>query len=410
MQRFQHLDMFTGLAGFSLAAKQSGFIDTFLCSETDPYNNRLIDEKFNMENAGDITDLAVPYVEHSAITTEDIVPCEETGFSTVTYEDFFEGIVPFPDIATGGFPCQNVSSANVSDNSGIDGEQSSLVHEQLRIIGDLEVPYCVFENAERLNRKGLNYIVARLSELGYIVEWETISAVAFNYPHYRHRVYIVAYLPDTGAGRSKRNVFDHVRKVALANLDKPFKMPLLDEEPMWVLGEAVCEKPKSIKLRTKRINSLGNAIIPDIAKAIFDSIRMLESTGKDKSNIHIIDEQKVGVRKDNVWVLDGNEIDCMPTRGLAHSDSLFSNGKCDLLNVSKQQYSGLYSTLLRKDGNNNFTCKSRLTRPGKLGGLVGEIMGIGANAGGLHPHFCEKFMGYPEGYTELPSTKSIESH
>ncbi|WP_394222750.1 DNA cytosine methyltransferase [Alteromonas gracilis] len=403
MQRFNHLDMFTGLGGFSLAAKQSGFIDTMLCSETDPYNNRLIDEKFCMENAGNICDLAVPTAFHSAITDEDVVPCEETGFSTVTYEDFFEGVVPFPDIATGGFPCQNVSSANVNDNSGIDGKQSSLVYEQLRIIEDLEIPYCVFENAERLNRKGLSYIVARLTELGYIVEWETISATAFNYPHYRHRVYIVAYLPSTGAGQSKRNVFDHVRQVALANLDKPFKMPLLEEEPKWVLGEAVCENPKSIKLRTKRINSLGNAIIPDIAKAIFDSIRILEVSKDDKSNTHISDDLLAGVREGTKWVLDSKYVTCMPTRGVAHSDAIFSNGKCDLLNVSKQRYVGLYSTLLKKDGNNNFTCKSRLTRPGKLGGLVGEIMAVGANAGGLHPEFCEQFMGYPKGYTELPN-------
>ena len=180
MQRFQHLDMFSGLGGFSLAAKQSGFIDTLLCSETDSYNNRLLDEKFNMDNAGDICDLGVPSACHSAMTDEDIVPCEKTGFSTVTYEDFFEGVVPFPDIATGGFPCQNVSSANVTDKSGIEGAQSSLVHEQLRIIEDLEIPYCVFENAERLNRKGLDYIVARLCKLGYTVEWETISATAFN--------------------------------------------------------------------------------------------------------------------------------------------------------------------------------------------------------------------------------------
>ncbi|MCH2058534.1 MAG: DNA cytosine methyltransferase [Thalassotalea sp.] len=406
MQRFQHLDMFSGLGGFSLAAKQSGFIDTLLCSETDAYNNRLLDEKFNMDNAGDICDLGVPSACHSAMTDEDIVPCEKTGFSTVTYEDFFEGVVPFPDIATGGFPCQNVSSANVTDKSGIEGAQSSLVHEQLRIIEDLEIPYCVFENAERLNRKGLDYIVARLCKLGYTVEWETISATAFNYPHYRHRVYIVAYLPETGAGKSKRNVFDHVRQVALANLDKPFKMPLLEEAPQWVLSKAVCENPKSIKLRTKRINSLGNAIIPDIAKSIFDSIRMLEESDDEKGNTHITDEQIAGKREDNGWVFNGKQVTCMPTRGVAHSDAIFSNGKCDLLNVPKQRYEGLYSTLLRKDGNNNFSCKSRLTRPGKLGGLVGEIMAIGANAGGLHPHFCEQFMGYPEGYTELPHNNS----
>ncbi|APD92046.1 hypothetical protein BM525_19380 (plasmid) [Alteromonas mediterranea] len=403
MRRMQHLDMFTGLGGFSLAAKQNGFIDTFLCSETDPYNNRLIDEKFNMDNAGDICDLAVSLRNHSAMTEDDIVPCEETGLSTITYEDFFEGVVPFPDIATGGFPCQNVTSANVKDSSGIEGEQSSLVQEQLRIIEDLDIPYCVFENAERLNSKGLDHIVARLCDMGYIVEWETISATAFNYPHYRHRVYLVAYLPSTGVARSGRRVFDRVRQVALANLDKPFKMPLLSEAPNWILDHAVCETPKSIKLRTKRINALGNAIIPDIAKAIFDSIIMLDNTTESMTNTFFTDSVNVGERDGYEFKFDNKRINVMPTRGVALSDAIYSDGKCELLNVPKQRYEGLFSTLLRKDGNNNFTCKSRLNRPGKLGGLVGEIMGIGANTGGLHPHFCEAFMGYPLDHTALPA-------
>lgn len=369
MSTMTHLDMFSGLGGFAFAAKQTGNIDTFLCSETDSYATKLIDGNLNLDNAGDVCDLAMPERYHSACTNEDIVPCEETGYSTVTYEDFFEGVVPFPFIATGGFPCQNVSSANVFDVSGIDGEQSSLVHQQLRIIEDLEIPYAIFENAERLNRKGLDFIVAKLTALGYIVEWETISATAFNYPHYRHRIYIVAYLPSTGAGKSRRNVFDHVRQVALSNLDKPFKFPLRDESPEWVLSHAVCETPRSIKLRTKRINALGNAIIPDIAKAIFDAIIMFEQGSSSQENTFITDDVLVGERDGMHYTFNNETLAALPSRGLACAEGIFSNNRCDLLNIPKIRYEGLYSTLLRKDGNNNFSCKSRLTRPGKLGGL-----------------------------------------
>jgi len=402
MHRLQHLDMFSGLGGFSFAAQHSGYIDTVLCSETDSFNKRLLDEKLGLDNSGDICNLAVPERFHGEVTSEDNVPCEETGFSTVTYEDFFEGVIPFPDIATGGFPCQNITSANVQDDSGIYGEQSSLVNEQLRVIEDLEIPYCIFENAERLNRKGLDYIVAKLTELNYIVEWETISAAAFNYPHYRHRVYIVAYLPNTAVAKKGRAIFDSVRQVAVSKQDEPFKFPLLDESPQWVLDNAVCQTPKSIKLRTKRINALGNAIVPDIAKAIFDAIVSAEKDDSEQGNTYIIDTEVVGTREATAYQIDGKQVKAMPTRGIARGNHIYSNGKCELLNIPKTHYDGLYSTLLRKDGNNNFTCKSRLTRPGKLGGLVGEIMGIGANAGGLHPHFCERFMGYPEGYTALP--------
>ena len=146
----------------------------------------------------------------------------------------------------------------------------------------------------------------------------------------------------------------------------------------------------------------GNAIIPDIAKAIFDSIIMLDNTAENLSNTFFTDSVIVGERDGYEFKLDNKRINVMPTRGVALSDTIYSDGKCELLNVPKQRYEGLFSTLLRKDGNNNFTCKSRLNRPGKLGGLVGEIMAIGADTGGLHPHFCEAFMGYPRDHTALP--------
>ncbi len=401
------LDCFTGIGGFDQAAKRNGKIKTIFASEVDPFNCKLIAQNLDLENAGDISNIAITENLHPYNDGSDNVHCEKTGFSALCVEDFFEGVLPFPDIITGGFPCQNVSDANLGDYSGINGEKSSLVLDQLRIIETLEVPIAIFENAEALNRRGLTYILCELSRMGYICEWETISATAFNYPHYRHRLYLVAYLPHTQLAKKGIRVFDHVRQVALYNLEKPFKFPLLTEDRKYTIKHAVVEDTRAIKLRTKRINGLGNAIIPDIAEAIFNSItahelksyNQFDFSCKNKSAVMFETEEPVFIK---VTELPDDKQVVMPQRGVLCDGVIYSNNRrCELLNPTKTAYSGLFSTLIRKDGNNNFTTKSRLNRPGKLGGLVAEIMSLGVDKGGLNPEFCEAFMGFESGYTDL---------
>ena len=92
----------------------------------------------------------------------------------------------------------------------------------------------------------------------------------------------------------------------------------------------------------------------------------------------------------------------LPSSGRMVEGIIYSpENPCRKLNPAKTQYPNLFSTLIKKDGNNNFTCKSRTTRPGKLGGLIGDMMKLGANIGGLHPEFAEEFMGYEKGHSAL---------
>ena len=393
------IDCFTGIGGFHIAGKENG-IHTICASEIDSYCCKHIDQNLSLDNVGSITDLGVPEQDISQYTEDDVVPAEITGFSSYSFEDFMEGAAPWPDLITGGFPCQNVSSANVDDTSGIQGVKSSLYTEQMRLIEEFEPKYACFENAERLNKRGLDVILAELNKLGYHAQWETISATAFGLPHYRHRVYLVAYRSDTAIARHQIDIFAYAKAVAESNLDKPFKLPLPSENPQWYLNNAVAEDTKSIKLRTKRINALGNAIIPDIASAIFKVLMLAESEPQACERIVQREASSMSIINNKCYSKTGIT-DEMPTRGLLINGELFNTTRCSLLNPSKQKYDGLLSTLIRKDGNNNFTTKSRLNRPGKLGGLVGDIMKVGADKGGLHPEFCEIFMSYDRNFTLL---------
>lgn len=408
------LDLFSGLLGFHVASRRAGNIETICTSEIDPYCTKLIDQKFGLDNAGNIELICINRDDHphEELIDKDLVPVEETGLTSLCIEDFYEGVLPFPSIITGGFPCQDVSSSNLlGSGQGINGSKSILVEEQLRIIEDLEPPFAIFENAEALVYRGLDQILTRLNALGYIVEWETISATSFGYPHYRHRCYLVAYRPETSIAKNCVRVFDYVR--AAAQTDPTWNMPLRSEDAELIKKWAVVEIPKSIKLRTKRINALGNAIIPDIAASIFKVIVAFERFNGDIELKPIsIEEHSTHHLDDGRWGMETFDLfstiqttDRLPSRGIMADGTIkSSSSRCRRLNPTKITYSGLYSTLIRKDGNNNFTCKSRLSRPGKLGGLVGEIMGLGVESGGLNPEFCEAFMGYEQGHTELPTT------
>jgi len=416
---FQHLDLFTGLGGFVLAAKRAGNIETIFTSEIDTFNIKLIEQNLELENAGDINHVCVSEQKHpyshminerdvhgadmANAKTPCLVPVEETGISSLCMEDFMEGVLEFPDIITGGFPCTQVSSANTKGcYQGLEGKDSGLVYEQLRIIESLEPSYCVFENAKNLTGKGLNVIIEKLSNMGYLVEWGTVTACAFGYPHYRHRTYIVACLPDSDLAKANISLFKEMHKYT-SPVGK-FNLPLLDEDPEYIKDMATELNPKSIKLRSKRLNSLGNAVIPDIPEAIFRIINDCKSGAIKKDTLTLTPKSFELDTNSLQWidVKTGKESSKMHSHGFCRNGVVYSTQERDqVLNVSNTFYKGLYSTLIGKDGNNNFTCKSRLTRPGGLGGLVGSIMSIGQNQGGLCPTFGEAFMGYPLDHTLL---------
>lgn len=406
MKKLSMIDCFTGIGGFHLAGMRNGAIQTICTSEIDAYNVRLINQNLNLDNAGDINYVVVNEETHPAksLLKEDLVPVEETGFSPLCIEDFYNDILPWPSILTGGFPCQDVSSANLQGGTGIKGLRSGLVHEQLRIMESLEIEIALFENSPNLTAKGLSFILSELDRLGYCVEWETISATAFGYPHYRHRIYLCAYLKDSDIFKSNVRIMDLVR--AQAQEVPQWKLPLFHHDPEWIINNSVVENTRSIHLRTKRINSLGNSVIPDIPEAIFNAITDTKMmTGHLKGvTAKTMNEDATLRLTESGWtdVISDAVVLKMPRRGIMVDGIICSSKKrCEILDPLSTKYKGLSSTLIRKDGNNNFTTRSRLNRPGKLGGLIGDIMALGVSIGGLHPEFCEIYMGYEKGYTEL---------
>jgi DNA (cytosine-5)-methyltransferase 1 len=178
-----HLDLFSGIGGFSLALERSGIKPNWVgFSDIDKYANETFQRRFkDAERLEDITN----------------VQCE----------DLPEDI----DLLTGGFPCQAFSQAG--KRLAFEDTRGTLFYEIVRILKyyiEIEKPikHFVLENVKGLYSAG-NYtafstIYSFLSDLGYSVECQLLNSKFFGVPQNRERIYFVGrYSP----GGSRPKVF-----------------------------------------------------------------------------------------------------------------------------------------------------------------------------------------------------------
>ena len=106
------------------------------------------------------------------------------------------------DVICGGFPCQDVSGANIG-GQGIDGERSGLWKEYFRLIRVLRPRYALIENVAKLAVSGLHRVLSDLASVGYDAEWQTLYATSFGLTSERKRLFIIAYAQSVGPVRNE---------------------------------------------------------------------------------------------------------------------------------------------------------------------------------------------------------------
>jgi DNA (cytosine-5)-methyltransferase 1 len=94
------------------------------------------------------------------------------------------------DVITGGFPCQDISSAG--KRAGIAGARSGLWADFARIIGEVRPRYALIENSQHLRTRGLDVVLRDLAEIRYDAEWMVLGAADVGAPHQRDRLWILA--------------------------------------------------------------------------------------------------------------------------------------------------------------------------------------------------------------------------
>lgn len=105
--------------------------------------------------------------------------------------------LPYVDIFTYGFPCQDLSLAG-KQKGILHGERSSLFDEAIRIINATQPRVAIAENVANLTSKrhyeSFEYVLNQLSEIGYSATfWVTLDSQYFGVPQRRKRVFILSF-------------------------------------------------------------------------------------------------------------------------------------------------------------------------------------------------------------------------
>ena len=167
-----HLDLFSGIGGFSLGLKQAGIpIKNSFFSEIDKYAIQVYQNNFkNSKYVGSVTDVQKEQL-------------------------------PKIDIITFGSPCQDFSMAG--KRKGMDGERSSLITQAIRLINECRPSFFIWENVKGAfsSNSGSDFwaIIQAFTNIGgYRLEWQLLNTKWF-LPQNRERIYLVGYIAN-GSG------------------------------------------------------------------------------------------------------------------------------------------------------------------------------------------------------------------
>jgi DNA (cytosine-5)-methyltransferase 1 len=301
------LSLFSGIGGLDLAAEWAGMEVVAFC-EIEPYATKVLKRRFpDVPIFGDVFDLTAATLTERGIRTEGI------------------------DCIIGGFPCQPFSVAG--KRKGAEDERF-LWGQFSRLIEEIRPSWVVAENVPGIIGIALDDVLADLERKGYGCLPFVYPASAVGAPHKRERVFIVAYrhepglegreggeLPErasqfsvrescalgklwptphanchTGAGAHGEGG-ENLQTTAGGQLNPdwvevmmgfPIGWTDIDVNPkpwpgwpaMMRIDQHYYEPPRTTKggkNRAKRLQALGNAVVPQQAYPIFRAIMEVEA-------------------------------------------------------------------------------------------------------------------------------------
>jgi DNA (cytosine-5)-methyltransferase 1 len=236
--------LFAGTGGFELAAERNGIKPLWNC-EIDELKRQKLKKNFpDVQQYADIRDLHYP--QHV-------------------------------DILTGGFPCQDISSAAGHRATGINGQRSGLWKHYARLLGEVRPSVIVFENSPRIVVSGLEQVLCDLARHGYDAEWRPFYAAQFGYNHYRKRTYGVAFARSSGweSCLKKGGILEKVLSGKnLPPKSPPEAVPTKRYDRHSDYESVRMDDGFSKELDKFRIHDCGNAVVVDIPQAIFYQLKL----------------------------------------------------------------------------------------------------------------------------------------
>jgi len=271
----KHLDLFSGIGGFSLACEWAE-IETIGFVENDAYCQKVLRKHWPQ----------IPIVE-------DIRDVEEDSF-------------PRPvDLITAGFPCQPFS---VAGKRGSTKDDRYLWPETLAVIKAVKPKWVLLENVAGIIPLALDDVLSDLEGAGYAWESCVIPAVSVGAWHRRDRVWVVAHAESDGlcteSPKGQRGNLPELARIEIGSCSedvadtekqhsyechynrgsRPRQIPeprdcSEEEGPVsswWATEPELGRVAYGIPNRVDRLKCLGNAIVPQVAYEIIRVIKEIE--------------------------------------------------------------------------------------------------------------------------------------
>jgi DNA (cytosine-5)-methyltransferase 1 len=199
----KYFSMFSGIGGFELGIERAYSNKQLTQVEQDRQgrNGDADEAGGNVLSTGGCAPLCIGFSEVNKYA----VQCYESHFGHKNYGDATRIVpeeLPDFDFLCGGFPCQAFSIAG--KRGGFKDTRGTLFFEIARILSVKRPQLLLLENVKGLlsHDRGRTFgtILATLSELGYLCEWQVLNSKDFGVPQNRERVFIVGHLGGTGGG------------------------------------------------------------------------------------------------------------------------------------------------------------------------------------------------------------------
>lgn len=265
-----HLDLFSGIGAFSLAAQRAGMRTTYF-SEVNEFAEKVLNKNFpGVPNLGDVNEIVGDWLRD------------------------FVGV----DVITGGFPCTDLSQALNGSHKGLEGAESGLFWQLDRLIWEVDPRWVIIENVPQVlgYRKTIEDEFPFLEFVGGIFE-----AAEYGANCRRKRAFLIG-CSEPGRARKVHDLVQGCRTPVRSGGDEdvfPMLLPWKGGVSLERLGSCLVElegeeadahgiregNGVSGGMDGRRYLALGNSIVPAIPTLIMQAIIQVEEAGDDEDGL-----------------------------------------------------------------------------------------------------------------------------
>ena len=249
--KLKHLDLFSGIGGFSLGLEEAGLVETIAFCDYEPYCQKILKKHWPK----------VPIYNN---------------IKELNYETLKQDGIKDIDIITGGYPCQPFS---VAGKQRAEKDPRHLWPEMFRLIKECRPTWVIGENVSGHIKLGLDTVISDLESEGYSTRTFNIPASGVGALHQRQRIWIISHTNEYGSHQEKRNETEQSsdwekNRVSIRN------------------GSSTTTDPncKDVHKQQGNIRSSSNKVI----KENFGGVRKILSSTEDVAHTNSKGTQKLG--------------------------------------------------------------------------------------------------------------------